>query len=142
MGLPSGSSFYMTAVNNANVYLPGTIQIASSLLITAITNDIIAVITVEVDDVTAYNSYIPGQMILLTIPFEYGMQQANGKTVKILSVDELNFYVDMNSINFDPFVMPGSPSQPASLAPSGSNNLAFSNETNKIAFQSLNNEGN
>ena len=132
----------MTAVNNANVYLPGTIQIASSLLITAITKDIYARLTVEVDDVTAYNSYIAGQLILLNIPFEYGMQQANGKTVKILEIDELNFYVDMNSVNFDPFVVPGSPLQQAALSPSGSNNLVFSNETNQIAFQSLNNIGN
>lgn len=132
----------MTAVNNANVYLPGTIQIASSLLITAITKDIYARITVEVDDVTAYNSYIAGQLILLNIPFEYGMQQANGKTVKILEIDELNFYVDMNSVNFDPFVVPGTPTQQATLSPSGSNNLAYSNDTNQIAFQSLNNQGN
>lgn len=142
MGLPSGSPFYMTAVNNANVYLPGTIQLVSSLLITAITREIEAKITVEVDDITAYNSYIAGQLILLNIPFEYGMQQANGKTVKIIEVDGLNFYVDLNSVNFDPFIVPALPLQQASLAPSGSNNLAFSNATNQIAFQSLNNRGN
>lgn len=132
----------MSVPNNANVYLPGTIQIPSSLGITAITKDIFAKITVEVDAITADNTYIAGQMIDLTIPFEYGMQQANGKTVKILVVDGLNFYVDMNSVNFDPFIMPGSPLQKASLAPSGSNNLAYSNNTNQIAFQSLNNIGN
>lgn len=132
----------MTSVNNANTYLPGTIQIPSALGITAITNDIIAVITVEVDDVTAYNSYQAGQLIKLEIPFEYGMQQANNQIVKILSVDDLNFYVDMYSVNFDPFIMPGSPSQPATLSPSGSKNLEYSNETNRIAFQCLNNIGN
>lgn len=142
MGLPSGSSFYMTVPNNANVYLPGTVQIPSSLLITAITKDINAMITAEVDDVTASNTYIAGQLITLTIPFEYGMQQANKKTVKILLVDDLNFYVDMNSVNFDPFVMPMNPIQVASFAPAGSNNLAYSNDTNQIAFQSLNNIGN
>jgi hypothetical protein len=132
----------MTVANNANTYLPGTIQIPSSLLITAITKDIIARITVEVDPITASNTYIPGQAVLLTIPFQYGMQQANEKTVKILNVDGLNFYVDMNSVSFDPFVVPMNATQPASLSPSGSNNLEYSNGTNQIAFQSLNNIGN
>ena len=93
----------MTVPNNANTYLPGTIQIPSALLITAITQDFPAVITAEVDDVTASNTYIAGQQITLTIPFEYGMQQANGLTVKILSIDDLDFYVDMNSRSFDAF---------------------------------------
>ena len=132
----------MTVPNNANVYLPGTIQIPSALLITAITQDFPAVITAEVDDVTASNTYIAGQQITLTIPFEYGMQQANGLTVKILVVDNLDFYVDMNSINFDSFVIPGDPDQPATFAPAGSSNLAYSNNTNQIAFQCLNNIGN
>jgi len=132
----------MTIANNANVYLPGVIQIASALQITAITNDIVAVITAEVDDVVAYNSYIAGQLIVLTIPFEYGMQQANGLTVKILEIDDLNFSVDLNTVNFDPFVVPGSPTQQASFAPSGSQNLQFSNLTNQLPFQSLNNIGN
>ena len=142
MGLPSGSSFFMTVPNNANVYLPGTITIPSSLQITAISNDIVAVITAEVDDIVAYSSYIEGQQIVLTIPFEYGMQEANGQTVKILFIDGLNFYVAMNSINFDPFVMPVSPSQVASFAPMGSKNLEYSNRTNYVAFQSLNDIGN
>ena len=132
----------MTVPNNANTYLPGTIQIPSALLITAITQDFPAVITAEVDDVTASNTYIAGQQITLTIPFEYGMQQANGLTVKILSVVDLDFYVDMNSRSFDAFIVPGDADQPASFAPGGSSNLEYSNVTNKIAFQCLNDIGN
>lgn len=132
----------MTVPNQQNTYLPGTIQIPSSLLITAITQDYPAVITAEVDPLLASNTYIEGQAIKLVIPFEYGMQQANGLTVKILFVDNLDFYVDMNSINFDAFAVPVSPKQLASFAPAGSNNLEFSNLTNRVPFQSLNNIGN
>ena len=132
----------MTVPNNANTYLPGTIQIPSALLITAITKAYPAVITAEVDDVTAYNSYIAGQQITLTIPFEYGMQQANGLTVKILEVDNLDFSVDMNSISFDAFSIPMDADQVASFAPAGSSNLEYSNQTNFIAYQCLNNTGN
>lgn len=132
----------MTIPNDANVYLPGVIQIPSALQITSITNDIVAMITAEVDDVVAYNSYIVGQLIVLNIPYEYGMQQANGLTVKILEIDDLNFYVDLNTVNFDPFVVPASPTQQAGFAPSGSQNLEFSNQTNRLPFQSLNDRGN
>lgn len=132
----------MTVPNNANTYLPGTIQIPSTLQIAAITQDYPAVITATVDDVTAYNTYIAGQQITLTIPFVYGMQQANGLTVKILLVDNLDFYVDMNSTSFDPFSIPVDTDQVASFSPSGSSNLEYSNGTNYIAFQCLNNIGN
>lgn len=132
----------MFVPNDANVYLPGTIVIPSALQITNITQDLIAVITASVDSVVASNSYIPGQVILLNIPFEYGMQQASDRAVKILDVDGLNFYVEMNSKNFDPFIVPMNAKQIASFSPYGSNNLEFSNETNYIAFQSLNNIGN
>lgn len=132
----------MTAPNEANIYLPGTIVIPSALQITNITRDIVAMITAEVDSITASNTYIEGQLIQLTIPFEYGMQQANGLSVKILLIDGLNFYVAMNSVNFDPFIVPMTPTQPASFSPTGSKNLEYNNNTNYVAFQNLNNEGN
>ena len=132
----------MTVPNNSNTYLPGTIQIPSSLLIDSITQDYPAVITASVDPELAVNTYMAGQQITLTIPFEYGMQQANELTVKILMVDNLDFYVDMNSRSFDPFVTPAVPKQVASFAPSGSNNLEYSNTTNRLPFQSYNNMGN
>lgn len=132
----------MTYPNNANQYLPGTIQIASALEITAITQTNPAVITVTEDSITQSNTYIAGQLVNLNIPFGYGMQQANGLTVQILNVSGSNITVNMNSTNFDPFSVPSSGTSPASLGPSGSRNLQYSNLTNQIAFQSLNNEGN
>ncbi len=128
--------------NNANVYLPGTIQIPSSLELVAATQTNPMEITVSVNSTTASNTYREGQLIKLNIPFGYGMQQANGLVVKILEVSGNNFILDINSSQFDPFSIPASGTKPASIAPSGSNNLQMSNTTNQISFQSLNNRGN
>lgn len=132
----------MTYPNNANTYLPGTITIASSLDITAITQDYPMVVTVIVDGVTEANTYQEGQLVKLFIPFGYGMQQANGITARILSVDENDIYLDVNSRGFDPFSVPDTGEMPASLSPAGSRNLQFNNFTNRVPFQSLNNRGN
>lgn len=129
-------------MNNVNVYLPGVIQIPSALEITAITNSYPMVVTTIEDPVTQENVYIPGQLVRLNIPFLYGMQQANQKTYKILSVSGNDLRLDVNSTNFDTFSVPLTGTKPASLAPAGANNLQFSNSTNQEAFQSLNNRGN
>ena len=129
--------------NNANMYLPGVIAIPSAMNITAITNSYPMIVTVVVDPITESNSYIPGQLVRLTIPRSYGMFQANGLVGEILSVNGLDLTLNINSKQFDIFAIPsGNKEQPASLAPSGSRNLPFSNTTNKVPFQSLNNRGN
>lgn len=133
----------MTIPNNANTYLPGTIQIPSSLNIIAITNSYPMVCTIEVNPVTEANTYIAGQVVRLFVPYTYGMFQANGLQGKILNVSGSDFYLDIDSRLFDPFVTPApSAVQPASLAPCGSQNLEYSNITNDVPFQSLNNRGN
>jgi hypothetical protein len=132
----------MTA-NNANVYLPGTIAIPSSLNITAITQDYPMVCTIVVNSVTESNTYIAGQVVRLFVPYTYGMFQANGLQGKILSVSGSNISLDIDSRNFDVFAIPASNAeQPASLAPCGSQNLEYSNLTDSVGFQSLNNRGN
>ena len=129
--------------NNSNVYLPGTIAIPSSLVITAITQTFPMVVTVSVNPVTESNTYQYGQVVRLTIPKSYGMQQANGLTSKIVSVNGLNLTLEVDATIFDPFVVPsGNAEQPASLAPSGSRNLEYNNSTTQVPFQSLNNRGN
>lgn len=128
--------------NNANTYLPGVIQIASTLLITAISQSFPAIISISVDPITAANTYIGGQLVKLNIPFGYGMQQANGLTVLILDVSGSNLIVDLDTRNFDPFSVPLTGEMPASLSPSGARNLALDNTTNQEPFQSLNNVGN
>ncbi len=133
----------MTYPNNANQYLPGTIAIPSSLDITAMTQSYPMIATVVIDDVTQSNTYIPGQLVRLTVPKSYGMFQANQLTLKILMVVGNDLYLDIDSTYFDPFVVPMSTAEtPASLAPAGSRNLEFNNSTNQVPFQSLNNRGN
>ncbi len=132
----------MTVPNNANYYLPGTIQIPSSLIITAINNAYPMVLTFTVPAITAANTYIPGQVVRLNIPYSYGMYQANGLQAKIISVNSTTMTLDVDSTFFDIFSIPSNGSQPASLAPAGSRNLEFSNQTDLVGFQSYNDRGN
>ena len=132
----------MSYPNNANQYLPGTIQIPSAMQITAISKAAFAVIDFTVEPVTASDTYIEGQLIRLNIPFGYGMQQANGRTVKIVGISGLTVTVDMDSTQYDPFVFVSSGEIPASFSPAGSQNLEFNNTTRLVPFQSLNNQGN
>lgn len=133
----------MTVPNNANEYLPGTIAIPSSLVITAITKSYPMIVTATVDPVTEANTYIIGQLVRLDVPYPYGMFQANGLIGQIINISGLIFTLDLDSRQFDTFAVPsGNVTQPASLAPAGSRNLQYSNGTNQVGFQSLNNIGN
>ncbi len=126
----------------ANQYLPGVIQIPSSLLITSMSQSYPMVLGFTVPS-TAQNTYIPNQLVRLTVPKTWGMYQANGLTVKILSVGASTMILDLDSTNFDTFINGSSSSEtPASLSPAGSRNLEFSNTTNDVPFQSFNNIGN
>ncbi len=126
----------------ANQYLPGVIQIPSMLLVTNITQSFPMVVTFTVPP-TGSNTYIAGQLVRLTIPRTWGMYQANGLIGKILSISSTTMALDIDSTYFDAFVDGSSSSEaPASLAPAGSRNLTFSNQTNQVPFQSLNNIGN
>lgn len=128
---------------SANTYLPGTIVIPSALTITAITQAFPMVVTIIVNDVTEYNSYIVGQLVRLFVPSTYQMIQANGIQGTIVNISASNFSLDIDSTNFDAFVVPPPyTEQPATLSPAGSRNLQFSNTTGKVPFQSLNNVGN
>lgn len=101
------------------------------------------VCTITVDPVTESNTYIPGQVVRLFVPYTYGMFQANGLQGKILEVSGSNISLDIDSRLFDSFAVPASNAeQPASMAPAGSRNLQYNNTTNDVAFQSLNNIGN
>lgn len=133
----------MTYPNDANTYLPGVIQIPSALLIEDITRSNPMVVTVSVPEDTASNTYIVGQLVRLNVLKPYGMYQANGLVGQIIDIDGLDFSLNIDSTLFDAFVIPSSPvDTPASLSPSGSRNLQYSNLTNQVPFQSLNNIGN
>jgi hypothetical protein len=126
----------------ANQYLPGVIQIPSTLLITGITQSFPMVITFIVPS-TGANTYVLGQVVRLTVPRTWGMFQANGLMGKIMAVDSSTMTLNIDSTYFDTFVDGSSTSEtPASLAPAGSQNLEYNNLTNQVPFQSLNNIGN
>lgn len=131
----------MTIPNNANFLLPPVIQIPSCLEITAISQSFPMIITTSTNSDQS-NTYIAGQNIKLLIPATWGMQQANTKTATIVSVNSNLLSVNIDSTLFDAFSNPNDGTGPASLAPSGSKNLPFSNNTGQISFQSLNNKGN
>jgi len=132
----------MTVPNNANQYLPPTIAIPSALEITDITKAYPMVVT-AVANSDQKNTYQDKQLVKLFIPFLFGMTQANGLQAEIISVNNDEITLDIDSRNFDPFVVPtGDIEQPASLSPAGSKNLQFDNSTRTVPFQSLNNRGN
>ena len=133
----------MTVPNDANTYLAGTIQIPSSIVITNITRSYPMVVTVSVQPLSEANTYIAGQAVRLTVPITYKMFQANGLIGTILSVNNNDLTLDIDSTNFDTFSVPVGPTiQPASLAPAGSRNYQYNNDSRQVPFQSLNNIGN
>ena len=104
-----------------NTYLVGQTFVPHFLVISAITQATQMVVTV-----TTPNNYIVGQNIYFSIPFPYGMFQANGLTGNIVGVDVTNliFTVAINSTQFDPFVTPSgvTTEQPATVSSQGSKN--------------------
>jgi hypothetical protein len=125
---------------SVNTFLPPMILTPGVLLISYITQSYPMVITI-VDSVE--NTYIVGQLIRLTIPFIYGMQQANQQTGQILEINGLDFNVNIDSTFYNPFTVPMGPQYGGpSLAPAGLNNVQFSNFTTNLPFKNLNNRGN
>lgn len=113
-----------------NVYLAPSPVSPPFLLISAITRAAQAVVTV-----TATNTYVVGQLCYFSVPFTYGMFQMNGKTGKIINIVGLNFYMDIDSSQFDTFAVPSfGQEQPASLCSAGSRNI-YNNTT--VPFHAL-----
>lgn len=128
-----------------NQYLPGVIQIPSSLQITSITQSSQMIVTVTVSNTTTEaNTYIQGMAVRLFVPQTYKMYQANNLIGTIIAINGSNFTLNINSSSFDPFVVPsGNVEQPATIAPAGSRNYQYTNGSNlSVPFQSLNNIGN
>lgn len=70
-------------------------------VVTDITNATNAVVTTSVD-----HNYMTGLIVRLYVPRYYGMKQANRKkgTINVLSND--TFSIEIDTQNFDPFVIP------------------------------------
>lgn len=101
-----------------NTYLPISPVAPYTLLIANITQTSPMVVTV-----TTTNSYVVGQIVHLTVPDDYGMIQADQLNAKIITIDGLNFSLNIDATQFDAFVTPSVGVMPASLSPAGSNNL-------------------
>lgn len=129
----------------ANEYLPGTITVPTTLLVTNITNAQRMVVTVDAGSSSAFlNNYQTGMAVRLNIPIAYGMFQANGLIGTITNVSGADLTLDIDSSTFDTFVYsPGTyDTQPSSITPSGSRNYQYNNTSQKVPFQSYNNQGN
>ncbi len=125
---------------SANTFLPPTPVIPGFLVITAITQTNPMVVTITDSD---ENTYIAGQAVYLSVPASYGMFQANALTGSILAINSTNFTLNIEATQFDAFVVPATgKEQPATMSPAGSRNLQYSNSSNRVAFQSLSNQGN
>jgi Na+-transporting NADH:ubiquinone oxidoreductase subunit NqrD len=131
----------MSSPNINNPYLPGVVCIPSTLEITAITNAFPMAITTTMNSDQA-NTYIPGMAVRLFVPISFRMWQANNLIGTIVSVVSNVISVNIDSRNFDLFIVPSGGTQPASLSPNGSRNYQYSNSSNIVPFQNLNNIGN
>jgi hypothetical protein len=128
---------------NHNQYLKPVIQIPSSLIITNITQSLPMTVSVAIQTPsTEANTYIVGMAVRLFVPYNYGMFQANGLVGTITAINGNTWTLNLDSSQFDPFVIPATGEQPASVSPNGSRNLQYNNQTGQVPFQSLNNIGN
>lgn len=109
----------MTTMYGNNIYLPPSPVVPMYLLISDVTNTN----PMEVE-VSTPNTYIVGQVVYFSVPFTYGMYQLNGMTGEIIDVDTTNtiFTIAIDASQFDPFTIPSSGEQPATISSAGARN--------------------
>jgi len=123
LGLPAaGFAAAGTAGFTRRVSSAGAVE-PRFLFVTAISQANQAVITCSVDP---SSHYVAGMKVHLSIPYSFGMTQANQVTAKIISVDSATYQIttDLNSSAFTAFAFPASTASPtaplfATLAPAG-----------------------
>jgi hypothetical protein len=97
-------------------------------LINAITNAHAAVVTTSF----AHN-YLDGMIVRFYVPDGYGMRQINQKTGTIIVLGSDSFSVDIDSLSFDPFLLPNpTPVQEASVVPIGEINSILRAATRNV----------
>lgn len=83
------------------LFKPAVINILS------ITNSYPMVVTTTFDGVIpADNNYITGLIVRLIIPSDFGMELLNKRVGSITVIDGSSFSMDIDTTNFDPFVVP------------------------------------
>lgn len=81
-------------------------------IITAITNAYPASITTSFD-----HGYPTGIIVRVVLPINYGMPEINEKFGSIIVTGATTFDIDIDTRYFEPFVVPGSPTQYAQSIP-------------------------
>jgi hypothetical protein len=124
-GAVSGAGFYQLLSSFAPSVLPYPYWYPARRNIVNITQANPAVITTSVD-----STYIAGQSIRLNIPAQFGMIQANGLLVNIISVTGGNITVNLDTTGFTAFTFPlvaAYAFTPAQTIPVGEETDQFSN---------------
>ena len=124
-GAVSGAGKYTLLSSFAPSLIPFPYWYPSLRRIVNITQENHAVITTSVD-----STYVAGQSIRLDIPPQFGMIQANGLLVNVISVTGGNITVNLDTTGFSPFVFPlvaAYPFTPAQTIPVGEETDQFSN---------------
>lgn len=87
-------------------------------IISAISNGNPALVTT-----TFAHLYITGTIVRIDIPLGYGMQQINGLIGEIVVTAPTTFFIDINTLLFDPFTIPSSVTQYPQVVPIGEDAL-------------------
>lgn len=99
--------------------------------ITAITNAEIALVTTHIA-----HQYIDGMIVRIYVPNGFGMTQANQLTGTISIVNDTEFLIDIDTSQFDPFVIPaifpGAFATPAQVVPIGEINEILTAATRNV----------
>ena len=115
-----------------NTYLVSSPMVPPFLTISAVTNATKGIVTV-----VETNNYIVGQLAYFSIPFTYGMFQLNSLTGEIDSISGQTFTMNIDTSQFDAFVIPSAGvtiAKPATLCSAGSRNQY---NTQYVPFHSL-----
>jgi len=110
-----------------NYYLPKTCQIINILSMPG--DPLITLIQTSVT-----NNYFVGEIVRLTIPKEYGIQQLNnyvGRIKTLAAVDTFGIDLDIR-VGFDAFVLPIAPLEVAQVIPIGESNSQLDCATKNI----------
>jgi hypothetical protein len=124
-GAVSGAGFYTLISSFSPTIIPVPYWYPSLRRIVNITQAAQAVITTSVD-----SGYVAGQSIRLSVPPQFGMIQADGLLVNIVSVTGGNITVNLDTTGFTAFKFPlvaAYPFTPAQTIPVGEETDAFSN---------------
>jgi len=101
-------------------------------VITAITNSTAALVTTSFA-----NQYISGEIVRIVMPFEHGyytwgMEQIDNLTGTIDVINDTQFYIDIDTTYFEPFITPGIYNQMPCVVPIGQINSMLTAATRNI----------